>query len=208
GGPPPFPGVTRFGDDGPFPTTNGGEGPTCTLFRPEILGEEGRKHPIILWGNGTTGFPAAYGPGLTHWASHGFVVAAANTGSAGTGEEMLACLEYLATEDTAPGSDYEGRLDLLRVGASGHSQGGGGALMAGANPSVVTTAPMAPFVILLGHDPASQSHQTGPMFLLSGATDTTAAPLAHQKPVFDNSNVPVFWGTLSGAGHTEALLSF
>jgi hypothetical protein len=32
---------------------------------------------------------------LTHWASHGFIVAAANTPSAGKVTEMIACLDYV-----------------------------------------------------------------------------------------------------------------
>src|ERR1043165_5002184 len=79
-----FPAVTDYAAPGPFKVTSKEEGPDCTVFRPETLGEGGLKHPIILWGNGTRSRVPAYTPMLSHWASQGFVVAAANTNSAGS----------------------------------------------------------------------------------------------------------------------------
>lgn len=197
----PFPAVSDFAAKGPFATQSGGEGPSCTVYRPSYLGLSGVRHPIILWGNGTTAAPPIYAGVLNHWASHGFVVAAANTSNAGTGREMLACLDYLEDENLRAGSDYVGLLAVTLVGASGHSQGGGGAIMAGADPRVSVTAPLEPYVTGLGHDPASQQNQHGPMFLMSGGRDVIALRSAQQQPVFDATNAPVFWGTLEAADH-------
>ena len=94
-----FPGVSSFSADGPFATTSGSAGSSCTVFRPSTLGENNRKHPIIVWGNGTTASPSTYAALLEHWASHGFVVIAANTSNAGTGQEMLGCVDYLTTQN-------------------------------------------------------------------------------------------------------------
>ena len=176
----------------------------CTIFRPEVLGEEGRLHPVIIWGNGTFGSPPVYQGALSHWASHGFVVAAANTANAGSGQEMLACLDYLEAEHGTPGSVYEGMLDLTRVGASGHSQGGGGAIMAGMDVRVTTTAPVQPFTAqgFGGYDQVAQGLQTGPMLLLSGGADFTAPIEPHQQRVWDTANVPVVWAIRAGAGHS------
>lgn len=193
-----FPNVSDFGAAGPFATTEEGIGTvtTCTVFRPTNLGQDGLEHPIIVWGNGTSSSPSTYSGLLEHWASHGFVVAAADTSNAGTGEEMISCLESTISEF---GSD----VDSGRVGMSGHSQGGGGAIMAGQDSRVTTTAPMEPFTQGLGHDPDSQSNQNGPMFLMSGGDDSIAPRSSNQQPVFDNANVPVFWGTLDDASHFE-----
>lgn len=197
----PFPAVSDFAAKGPFATQDGGEGPSCTLYRPTYLGLGGVRHPIILWGNGTTATPPIYAGVLNHWASHGFVVAAANTSNAGTGREMLACLDYLEAENLRAGSDYEGLLDVALVGASGHSQGAGGAIMVGADPRVSVTAPVEPYITGLGHDAASQKNQHGPMFLMSGGRDPIALRAIQQQPVFDNTNAAVFWGTLKAADH-------
>ncbi|WP_217351374.1 hypothetical protein [Aquisalimonas sp. 2447] len=100
---------------------------------------------------------------------------------------------------------FGGNLDMDRVGTSGHSQGGGGAIMAGQDERITATAPMQPYTIGLGHDTSSQSNQNGPMFLMSGSSDSIAGPTLNQSPVFSRANVPVFWGTLQGAGHFEPM---
>jgi hypothetical protein len=76
--------------------------------------------------------------------------------------------------------------------------------MLGTDARITTTAPLQPYVLGLGHQSSSQSMQRGPMFLMSGASDTIAPPAQNQQPVFDAANVPVFWGTLAGADHVAS----
>lgn len=195
-------GFAPIGDptkNGPFPTNNPrGEpgGPSCSIHRPATLGEDGLRHPVIIWGMGTGGFNT-YQPTFDLWASHGFVVAAALQGDGqGSGESMLACLEYVCTE-------YAPNIDCERVGASGHSQGGGGAIMTGRDARVIATAPVQPYIGqgFGGFDQAAISKQSGPMLLLSGTNDTIAGPVQHQEPVYDATNVTVFWANLIGGDH-------
>lgn len=183
-----------YEQDGPYSTTSHSGGFSCTIYRPSNLDS---NHPVILWGNGTGGSPGTYGSGLEHWASWGFVVAAANTSNAGSGEEMLGCLDYLQ------GSSLAGSIDFSSVGASGHSQGGGGTIMAARDDRITATAPVQPYILGLGHDTSSQYQQTAPMLLLSGSNDSLAGPALNQQPVFNRVDVPVFWATRSGAGHFE-----
>ncbi|MBC7172555.1 MAG: alpha/beta hydrolase, partial [Polyangiaceae bacterium] len=201
----PFSSVTDSAAPGPFARLEESSPAKCKIYRPAVLGEKGRRHPVIIWGNGTTAWPAIYGASLTHWASHGFIVAAANTSNAGTGQEMLACLDWVFAENDRAGSPYEDHVDLDGAGASGHSQGGGGTIMAGRDPRVTVTAPVQPYVLLFGHEPESQSEQNGPMLLLSGGKDAIATIEANQIDVFEAANVPVFWGTLNDADHFAAL---
>lgn len=198
-----FPSVSSFDAPGPYVVDNRNEGPGCTIFAPERLGGDGGlKHPIILWGNGTRSMVASYSPMLRHWASQGFVVAAAITNSAGSGAPLLGCLDYLTQKAGEAGSPYAGRLDLTKVGASGHSQGGGGALMAARDPRITTTAPIQPYTLGLGFKPDAIPGQHGPILLLSGGSDTTAGAETNQMPVFDGASVPVFWATLKGSSHS------
>lgn len=183
-------------------------GDACTILRPAALGEDGLRHPVILWGNGTTATPVIYNAVLRHWASHGFIVAAANTTDAGTGSEMLGCLDWVTAQSEDAASPYADAVDLEHVGASGHSQGGGGALMAGQDPRLTVTAPLEPYTEqgFGGFDQASMSNQAGPMFLMSGELDAIAPPIPNQQRVFDAANVPVFWGTLAGADHVASAI--
>jgi len=199
----PFPGVSNFDRSGPYATTSRSEGPNCRVYRPSNLGQNGVRHPVILWGNGTGTGPTAYSGLLSHWASHGFVVAAAETSNAGTGRDMLACLDYLVQESNRTYGTYVGVLNTGRVGTSGHSQGGGGSIMAGQDDRVSVTAPIQPYTIGLGHDPSSQRNQNGPMFLMSGGGDTIAFPYLNAQPVYTRANVPVFWGERRYVSHFE-----
>jgi hypothetical protein len=194
-----FPPTGGPGEQGPFATqspTGNAEGPACVIHRPAKLGEGGRRHPVIIWGMGTGGFNT-YGPAFELWASNGFVVAAALLGNGqGDGAEMRACLDYVC-------ETYGADLDCERTGASGHSQGGGGAIMAGRDPRVIATAPIQPYTQqgFGGFDRASITQQHGPMLLLSGTADTIAAPAPNQQTVFDMINEPVIWANLIGGDH-------
>ena len=202
-----FPSVTSFSAAGPFAVTRQAGGSTCTIFRPTTLGQNGVTHPVILWGNGTFSSPSNYAAFLTHLASHGFIVAAANTSNAGNGSQMIACLNFMTTQNSTSSSVFFNRVDLARVGASGHSQGGAGTIMAGRDARVRATAPMEPFITRIPgggtFSTASIGQQRGPMFLVSGGSDTLAVPSRHQQPVFNGANVAVTWGTLAGATHGE-----
>lgn len=205
-----FPAVTDFAAEGPYGTDRGSNvvDDVCDISYPPTLADSTLKHPVILWGNGTSAQPNFYRAVLQHWASHGFIVAAAQTSNAGSGSEMLACLDFLIAENERAGSVFEGKVDVTRIGASGHSQGGAGALMVGRDERVMVTAPLQPFIqfSLGGFDRTSVGEQHGPMFMMSGTADTIAAPPANQQPIFEETNVPVFWGTLMGADHLSSAL--
>lgn len=186
--------LAQYAEEGPYATTSESDGFSCTVYRPTDVPDNA---PIIVWGNGTGATPDVYGDGLEHWASWGYVVTAADTSNPGEGDEMIDCLDRLEN------ADYAASLDFSSVGTSGHSQGGGGSIMAGRDDRVTATAPMQPYTIGLGHDSSSQRQQNGPMLLLSGESDNIAGATLNQDPVFRRANVPVFYATLDGADHFE-----
>jgi predicted dienelactone hydrolase len=203
-----FPSVTSFSARGPFATTQQALG-ACTVHRPVALGQGGVTHPVILWGNGTGTTPATYSALLSHLASHGFIVAAANTSNAGNGSQMLTCLNNVIGANATAGNVLFGRVDTARVGASGHSQGGAGTIMAGRDARVRVTAPIQPFITFIPggglFSNASIGQQRGPMLLLGGSLDTIAVPAVQQLPVFGGVNQRVFWAERAGATHFEAV---
>ena len=201
-----FPPVKTFTDDGTFiPMTEAG-GPSCTIYRPATLGEQGRKHPVVVWGNGTFNTPDSYDAFFKHLASQGFIIAAANTSDSGSGMEMLACLEWVLAQNTASGP-YKANVDEAHIISSGYSQGGCGCLMAGRDPRFIATAAVSPYIVLPlgGCDAGSVKQQIHPMFMLSGGTDTVAVPADNQAPIFADAPVPIAWATYAPAGHLEIL---
>lgn len=184
----------QYDGNGSYPVTSERGGSRCTVHRPTSTND---RHPVILWGNGTGSSPTSYSGLLRHWASWGFIVVAANTSNAGTGEEMLGCLDWLSS------SSLVSLVDLANVGTSGHSQGGGGAIMAGADPRVTTTAPIEGYTVGLGHSRSSWGEQSGPMLILSGSADRLVSPSLNHSPLFSRLTVPTFWAILQGASHFE-----
>jgi len=195
-------GGTGAGDiyaaDGGYATTRELGGLSCTVYRPRTL-ESG--HGVILWGNGTGATPTVYAGLLEHWASWGFVVVAANTMNAGTGRDMLDCLDWLKRSDLASSVDFN------RVGTSGHSQGGGGSMMAANadrnNGQIAAAAPIQGYTLGLGYDGRAHRNLSGPLLLLSGSLDALVNPTLNHARVYSDTNVPVFWAILSGVTHFE-----
>lgn len=203
-----FPPVSSFSNRGPFATVV--ETPAlsgCTIHRPQTLGANGVTHPVILWGNGTGASPSTYSALLSHWASHGFIVAAANTSNAGNGTQMIRCLDFVLDQNDNPGSAFFENVDPERIGTSGHSQGGAGSVMAGRDARVTATAPVQPYIGFIPgggrFQSASIRQQHAPMFLVSGANDSIATPGTHQEPIFEGAPVFIAWGTHEDASHFE-----
>ena len=179
-------------------------GPGCHFFRPIM--SEPHPGPVILWGNATNTMVVRYAPMLTQWASHGFIVAASVSGNAGSGLELLACLDFLQKENVRDGSRFKGAVDVTRVGSSGHSQGATGAIMAGRDARIKTTAPIEPATRGGRYARGAEQKQHGPMLLLSGGADNITEPSVHHQPIFDDANVPIVWATLLGAGHNTPVV--
>jgi hypothetical protein len=204
-----FPKVTDFTTDGPFTATSGDVASvSCTIFRPTMLGANGCLNPVIVWGNGTTNSPSSYTALFNHFATQGFIVAAADTSNAGSGMEMLTCLKYILDQNTMSGSMYEGKIDTNHIASSGYSQGGAGCLAAGEDPRFSTVLAVSPYVVIsLGsYDPSMDAaKQIHPMFMISGSADTVAPINNNQQPIFDMDPAPLFWGTHAGSTHFEVL---
>jgi hypothetical protein len=185
-----LPPVTDFAAAGPYPTTVTRTG-QHTIHHPRTLTPG--THPVILWGNGTGATPSSYSALLTHLASHGFIVAAANTTNAGSGREMLAGIAAVSADRTLAAG-----ADLQNIGATGHSQGGGGAIAAGADPRVDTIFP------LQGAIGGSVTNlRTGSALFFAGQRDTLVSPTLVRRDFTRTTGIPAAYAELAGASHFE-----
>jgi hypothetical protein len=179
-----WPSVTDFAAPGPFPIqheTNVGPDEAYDIVRPAQLGGDLRKHPIISWNNGTRYQIDEYQGLLDHWASHGFVVIGAHTNRTAGGAVHKAAIDWLVAENARSGSTYFGMLDVTKIGASGHSQGAGATITAGANvpgpTGIVTSVALMP--ISSFEDPHLAQHEAS-MLLVSATEDPRANGVADQ----------------------------
>jgi hypothetical protein len=132
-------------------------------------------------------------------ASHGFVVIASNNGNVGNGVEMLRGVGWLLQQNNGAGT-FAGKLDPSKIGATGHSQGGGGALNAGTDVRITTVVPIEPA-------PGTGTLK-GPLLLLCGGQDTVIVPSTICTPlIYNPSTVPTFYGILNAATHTTPAIN-
>ncbi|GAB2567446.1 poly(ethylene terephthalate) hydrolase family protein [Kribbella endophytica] len=166
--------------------------PAHTLYYPASLTS---RAPVVVWGNGTFAVTSIYDGLLRHLASHGFIVAAANTTFSGTGVEMRAGIDLLSRLDQQPGSEFYQHVDLQHIGAAGHSQGGQGAINAGVDARIDTAIPLQPGPL------AVPGQLKGPALFLSGASDIVVpAPLVLAMWSLAPEGV---YASLKGADHNE-----
>ncbi|WP_440101076.1 alpha/beta hydrolase family protein [Streptosporangium sp. H16] len=183
-----------FGALGPYATAVE-IGAVNTLYYPRDIAQSDRRHPVIVWGNGTFAFPVVYRDLLLHWASHGFVVAAANTPQSNLGISMRAGIDLLTRRNADPSSVFHNRVDLERIGASGHSQGGAAAIVVGADPRVDTILPIQPGPL------ANINAVHGPALLLAGQRDSIVLPALVRAFYNAADHIPAIYGELRGADH-------
>lgn len=149
-------------------------------------------HPIITWGNGTGTPTMAYAPFLRHLATWGFVVIASNSVMTANGTQMIQGIDYLLEENKNSGSKFYGMLDTDKIGTTGHSQGGGGAINAATDPRVTCTAPISPA-------PGQIRKVTCPTFMVTGTMDALATIVRSMS--WGPATAPTILGVLEGANH-------
>ena len=190
---------SNFAGTGPFTVTTQSTS-TNTFYSPANLGSNGcTVHPVVLWGNGTTASVSMYDAFLRHLASHGFIVAAANTSNAGSGTQMLQGLAQLRTWNGQSGNRFYQQVDLQNVGSTGHSQGGGGAINAAKDQGVKTTAPLEPWS---QNQTGLQDSDTAIFF--AGENDTIVSP-SSVRSRYTGVRIAAAYAELAGASHFTAL---
>ena len=82
-----------------------------------------QKHGVVVWGPGGGTEPGAYGGMIHRLASHGFVVIALKE-SPGNASQGKPALDWLEKKNKDPNDPLYNKLDMTKVGCSGHSMGG------------------------------------------------------------------------------------
>ena len=174
-----------------------------TVYYPAEITRTSTRYPVVIWGNGTGVENArTYADLLKPWASWGIIVVGADEPSAGSGDAMLAGLDELETRSTTAGSPFHQSVDLSDVAASGHSQGGAGAIKAGRDPRVDTVLAVQHGPTWGNPGPGSVRDLTGPLFMILGQNDFIVNPgYAWITSDYATSPVETVRATVKGADH-------
>jgi dienelactone hydrolase len=173
----------------------------------EIRPADGR-FPLVLFAHGFAGFRDQSTFLTTHLASWGFVVAAPDYLERGLGaalgqrpvvpradvEVSRSTVDLLKAEDVRPGGLLAGRVSADRVAITGHSAGGGSAVLFGNEPDVLTYVPMSAGA----RDPSNLPDK--PSLWLTGRTDGVAA-VAGVESAYAAAKAPKSLVIIENAGH-------
>jgi hypothetical protein len=208
GEPPPPPlgdhcldGITNYTTDGPFTYTTSTSG-QVKFWVPNV--PAGCKVPIVHLANGTGATCSTYGAILQHLASHGFLTTCYENTNTGQGTQCLTAIQTALSE-------YPDLADN-KVGSTGHSQGGGGAIMCvyraeqefGDEITIVGHA-MEP-AHGYGDSPANYATYYGqirsPIFMFNGSSDglVSATWVGQGFSALDDT-VEAYWYEAIGAAH-------
>ena len=141
--------------------------------------------PVITWGNGTCAQPEGYGALLRYVASYGYFVIAANDVQVGTtnsdgSQPMLKALDYAAAANMDSTSPFYQKLDMTKVGAMGHSQGGAATATASSDSRIK-------YVIDFN---ANDSGIAKPYLAVSGDMDITGFTVSGMMTAIDAATEP------------------
>jgi len=165
--------------------------------------------PLVVWGNGGCAINSdRYAGFLTTIASHGFLVMAtaaepgAGRGGRATADNLRGAIAWAEAENARNGSPLRGKVALDKIAVMGQSCGGFMSLELGADPRVDTIGVFNSGVT--GDDFSGLKALHGPVLLIDGHDRDFASVWA--KATFAQiDNLPTFYGSRHGAGHTATV---
>ena len=165
------------------------------VFRPAVAryGQGGVRHPIIVWGNGYTNTVDIWQGFLSRLATYGFVVVAPEQTQV-TAAHMNAAIDYVLRLANDPASGDCGKIDTTKIGATGYSLGGAGAISVGSNARITSTFFFA--------SNGNVRNLKAPWGVIGGDMDTAFNWTAISTAV-TGSTQPAFGAALAGIDHNR-----
>ncbi|MBK9034845.1 MAG: hypothetical protein IPL61_26880 [Myxococcales bacterium] len=184
---------------------------TCDCYRDLPLDDAHGPYPAVVFVHGTAAFRHQSLPIVTHWASRGFVVIAADHPGLILGDILtMLCPDTptgardlagdVAAEIAALGAPTDdlaflaGHVDATRIGVAGHSAGAGVAASSTALPGVRVVISMA------GNQAAAASSTLERVLFMAGDQDGIVQPSAAHT-AWSTSATPRHYLSIVGGAH-------
>lgn len=189
----PAPSATSVQGDGPFtvgtyvvPNPSGYKAGTIYYPTNTVSGACTKFAGIVTMPGyqGTQNNLSWLGPRL---ASNGFVVINVDTNTLSDspdqrGAEILSALNQLVSLSNASGNPISGKVDSAKLGAMGHSMGGGGTLVAARNAMIKAAIPMAPYHNTTTNFPDVHA----PTLVVTCQGDPSAPAATYGRPMYNS----------------------
>lgn len=164
-------------------------------------------HPAIAFGHGFFQDVGKYATTLRHWSGWGFITVAPKSqgglfpSHTAFADDLNAALTWLTSQNSTPGSPFTGKVDTGRLGLSGHSMGGGAALLAASrNTAVRSVTTLAAAETNPSAITASRSLATAVQYV-GGSDDGIASVAEHQRKMYDAKSAPTQLRVITGGFH-------
>lgn len=165
------------------------------------------RFPAIAFGHGFFQATSKYTSTSNHLASWGFVVVVPTTqgglspSHSAFADDLNTGLTWLVAQDGTAGSRFRDHITTTALGASGHSMGGGAAVLAAArNPQIKTISTYAAAETNPSAKAAAATLRVPAQFL-AGSQDTITPVGEHQRPMFAAKQPAKQLRTVTGGFH-------
>jgi predicted dienelactone hydrolase len=164
-------------------------------------------HPGLAFGHGFFQDISKYETLLKHYASWGIITVAPKSqgglfpSHSGFADDLNASLTWLTAQNTTSGSRFADKVDVAHLGVSGHSMGGGAALLAaGRNAAVKSVSTMAAAETNPSAVTASGT-LTVPAQYVGASQDGIAGVADNQQKMYDAKRAPTQLRVITGGFH-------
>jgi len=176
---------------------------TTVVWYPTV----GATWPLVVFAHGYQVGPETYAHLLQTWAAAGYVVAApefplsdpAVAGPALDENDLQnepSDVRFVMSALITPGGPMADRIDNMRMGVAGHSDGAEAALAVAQQGDITIKA-----VIAMAGQPVIPHLSPNPPLLVAQGDADTINPPARAQAVFDQAAAPRFLFLLQGGGH-------
>ncbi|MFE5138940.1 alpha/beta hydrolase family protein [Streptomyces fagopyri] len=165
------------------------------------------SHPGLAFGHGFFQDISKYESLLKHYASWGFIAVAPKSqgglfpSHSGFADDLNASLTWLTAQNTASGSRFAGRVDTAHLGLSGHSMGGGAALLAAGRNSAAKAVSTLAAAETNPSAVAASGTLNIPAQYVAGSADSIAGVADNQQKMYDAKPSPAQLRVITGGFH-------
>lgn len=168
------------------------------------------QFPVVAFGHGWLQATSTYTNYMDQLASWGIIVIAPKTQTglfpnhSSFADDLNASLAWAVAQNGVAGSRFEGRVRTDKLGLSGHSMGGGAAVVA-ASRNTANIDAVGTFQAAVTNSPSATTQAalvTAPALWVAGSSDSTASVSAHQRPMYNAKLPSKQLRIIAGGGHT------
>lgn len=171
------------------------------VYYPARLAVLNEKYPVVVWANGTGCATETYDALLTKIADSGYIVVADSSVMTANGSAQRDSIDYIIGESKDSDSVFYGKVDVAKIGAAGHSQGGRSSVNAAQKDSRIKC-----IVSIAGASSAEEANGlNAPSLFLTGTADMVVLSSQWCKPSYDAAAGRAVYASLKKGVHTTCM---